>query len=92
MPNDQQDSMPVDADDMMRFTPTMFGEAAREAQSSGFSKLVVFIDALNQMDDVGRCGPCMDMKSYIPCRQVFFFFHLFVRWFASFCFYVSFCV
>ena len=54
MPADQQESMPLDPDDMMRFTPTMFQEASKEAKRAGATKLVIFIDALNQMDDTGQ--------------------------------------
>jgi hypothetical protein len=53
MPEDQQESMPLDEDDMVRFTPTMFKESAGETIKKGFKKLVLFIDALNQLDDSG---------------------------------------
>ncbi|KAK7494275.1 hypothetical protein BaRGS_00014557 [Batillaria attramentaria] len=54
MPDDQQDSIPLDADEMSRFTPAMFEQAVLKAKEDGFPKLVIFIDALNQLDDEGN--------------------------------------
>lgn len=53
MPDDQQDSIPLDTDEMARFMPTLFAVATNHAKNQGFQKLVVFIDALNQLDDEG---------------------------------------
>ncbi|XP_076439571.1 TPR repeat-containing protein DDB_G0287407-like [Babylonia areolata] len=66
MPRDQQDSMPVDSDDMARFAPTMFQEAAAEARRAGFKKLVVFIDALNQLDDTGKAHRLTWLPRQLP--------------------------
>ncbi|XP_050419113.1 TPR repeat-containing protein DDB_G0287407 [Patella vulgata] len=49
-----EDNMPQDVEEMLRFAPTMFKTATKAAQSSGFKKLVVFIDALNQMEEEGN--------------------------------------
>ncbi|XP_046565446.1 telomerase protein component 1-like [Haliotis rubra] len=44
---------PMDSDEMMRYTGTMFEKSTEYALDQGYEKLIVYIDALNQMDDEG---------------------------------------
>ncbi|KAL8585818.1 hypothetical protein ACOMHN_065168 [Nucella lapillus] len=66
MPEDQQDSMPLDSDDMARFAPTMFEEATAETLRLGFKRLVVFLDALNQLDDKGKAHKLTWLPRQLP--------------------------
>ena len=43
--------MPEDVDEMMRFSHTMFKTATEQALKDGYSRFIVILDALNQMDD-----------------------------------------
>ncbi|ESO87193.1 hypothetical protein LOTGIDRAFT_229331 [Lottia gigantea] len=52
LPND--DNMPADLENMLRYAPTMFQKAAEQAVSEGYSRLVVYFDALNQMEEDGH--------------------------------------
>lgn len=45
---------PIDPDEMMRYTKTMFEKSTEYVLDQGYEKLVVYIDALNQMDDEGK--------------------------------------
>lgn len=46
--------MPDDLQEMKRYAHTMFKYAAQVAKKEGYQKIVVFLDALNQMDDDGK--------------------------------------
>lgn len=45
--------MPEDLVEMKRYALTMFEYAAKVAVKEGYDNIVVFLDALNQMDDDG---------------------------------------
>ncbi|PVD30644.1 hypothetical protein C0Q70_09917 [Pomacea canaliculata] len=53
LPQDQQESIPLDVDELIRFVPTMLQQAVKQARTQGCELLVLFIDALNQIDDDG---------------------------------------
>jgi len=46
--------MPEDLSEMKRYAKTMFDYAAKIALKENFQKMVIFLDALNQMDDDGN--------------------------------------
>lgn len=46
--------MPEDLSEMKRYAKTMFDYAAKIALKENFQKIVIFLDALNQMDDDGN--------------------------------------
>ena len=46
--------MPEDLSEMKRYARTMFDYAAKIALKENFQKIVIFLDALNQMDDDGN--------------------------------------
>ncbi|XP_055957078.1 TPR repeat-containing protein DDB_G0287407 isoform X2 [Patella vulgata] len=52
MPED--DNMPPDLDSMLRYAQTMFQKAGELAKQEGYERLVIYFDALNQMDEDGE--------------------------------------
>ncbi|KAL3832682.1 hypothetical protein ACJMK2_024304 [Sinanodonta woodiana] len=48
-----EEKMPVDIEEMKRFSQTMFQKATESILAEGYEKFVIVIDALNQMDDDG---------------------------------------
>ena len=48
--------MPEDVDEMMRFSQTMFYTATEQAMKEGYTRFIVILDALNQMDDDGNAS------------------------------------
>ncbi|ESO84587.1 hypothetical protein LOTGIDRAFT_132036, partial [Lottia gigantea] len=46
-----EDNIPKDVEEMIRFAPTMFQTSTKTTLSKHYKKLVVFIDALNQMEE-----------------------------------------
>jgi hypothetical protein len=46
--------MPEDLSEMKRYAKTMFDYAAKIALKENFQKIVIFLDALNQMDEDGN--------------------------------------
>jgi len=54
--------MPEDLSEMKRYAKTMFDYAAKIALKENFQKIVIFLDALNQMDDDGNKLNLFELK------------------------------
>ncbi|XP_076089061.1 TPR repeat-containing protein DDB_G0287407-like isoform X2 [Mytilus galloprovincialis] len=58
--------MPDDLQEMKRYAHTMFKYAAQVAKKEGYQKIVVFLDALNQMDDDGDAHYLVWLPKKLP--------------------------
>ncbi|CAC5362199.1 unnamed protein product [Mytilus coruscus] len=58
--------MPEDLQEMKRYAHTMFKYAAQVAKKEGYKKIVVFLDALNQMDDDGDAHYLVWLPKKLP--------------------------
>ncbi|KAL5009468.1 hypothetical protein ScPMuIL_011773 [Solemya velum] len=61
-----QEKMPENIEDMIRFTPTMIQKAWEFAKDDGFKKIVILIDALNQMDDESDAHSLIWLPRVLP--------------------------
>lgn len=58
--------MPEDLSEMKRYAKTMFDYAAKIAMKESFQKIVIFLDALNQMDDDGDAQYLVWLPNQLP--------------------------
>ncbi|XP_041366905.1 TPR repeat-containing protein DDB_G0287407-like [Gigantopelta aegis] len=58
--------IPIDQDEMMHFVPTMLKRSAEHAKQQGYERLILYIDALNQMDNEGNAHQLTWLPRQLP--------------------------